>query len=196
MSTGTRVPLADAAKAAHFLIVLLRDYCERIEVAGSIRRHRDDVGDIELVAIPKIETEPDGLFGERQVNRLHEKLDALLIDQTWIKPHPTDAKHGERYSKLIDCETGMQLDLFSASTIASGASNFGLIYLIRTGPAAYSQRFVTDLRKRALHVSGGWLHRGSLGCGSYDCEIVSTPEEADVFAAAGWPFIAPENRSA
>lgn len=200
MSTGTRVPYAQAAEAAHFLVVLLRDYCERIEVAGSIRRLRNDVGDIELVAIPKIETEPDGMFGERQVNRLTQKLDALLLDQAWIKPHPTDPKRGKRYSKVIDCETGMQLDLFSATP-----STFGLIYLIRTGPASYSQRFVTDLHRAGFHVSGGTLHRGSgssdrdgwhppLGCPT-TCPVRPTPEEADVFDAAGWQFVAPELRA-
>ena len=200
MSTGTRVPFRQAADAAHFLVVLLRDYCERIEVAGSIRRLRNDVGDIELVAIPKIETEPDGMFAERTVNRLSEKIDALLGDQTWIKPHPTDPKRGERYSKLIDAETGMQLDLFSASP-----STFGLIFLIRTGPASFSQRFVTELHGAGFHSAGGVLHRGGgwsdrtgwhppFGCPSR-CEAVPTPDEADVFAVAGWPFVAPELRA-
>ena len=72
---------------------------------------------------------------------------------------------------------------------------FGLIYLIRTGPADYSQRFVTDLRRRGLHVADGELHRGGLGCGSYTCEVVPTPEEQDVYAAAGWPFVRPEHRA-
>ncbi len=32
---------------------LLAPYCERIEIAGSIRRKKPEVKDIELVAIPK-----------------------------------------------------------------------------------------------------------------------------------------------
>ncbi len=31
----------------------LAPHCERIEIAGSIRRKKPDVGDIEIVAIPK-----------------------------------------------------------------------------------------------------------------------------------------------
>jgi DNA polymerase/3'-5' exonuclease PolX len=189
MSTGTRVLLADAEDVAATLAFALYPACERIQVAGSIRRQRADVGDIELVVVPLIETEPDGMFGERPINRLTERLDMLTAAGV-LAPHPIDPKRGERYSKLLDAASGLQVDVFSAS-----ADTFGLILLIRTGPAAYSQRFVTDLRRRALHVAGGQLHRGSLGCGAYECEVVPTPEETDVYAAAGWPFVEPETRA-
>ncbi len=36
---------------------LLAPYCERIEIAGSIRRKKPEVKDIELVAIPKLENQ-------------------------------------------------------------------------------------------------------------------------------------------
>lgn len=38
MSTGTRLPLADAQRLALQLLALLGDSCERIEIAGSVRR--------------------------------------------------------------------------------------------------------------------------------------------------------------
>lgn len=171
------------------LVQELNEACERIEIAGSLRRRRPDVGDIELVAVPDIHTVPDGMFGTRQVNRLSERVD-VLIEAGLLGSHPTDPKRGAKYSKVIHRPSGLQVDLFSAS-----AETFGLIYLIRTGPGAYSQRFVTDIRRRALHVADGQLHRGSLGCGSYACEVIPTPAEADVYAAAGWPFVAPEDRA-
>ena len=189
MSTGTRVPLDEANLVAGALAKDLAPACHRIEVAGSIRRGRPDVGDIELVAVPIIGTIPDGMFGEGQVNRLAERIDWLLGAGV-LAPHPIDPKRGERYSKLLHADSGLQVDIFSAS-----AETFGLIFLIRTGPAAYSQRFVTDLRRRGLHVAGGQLHRGGLGCGAYECELVPTPEEADVYAAARWPFVKPELRA-
>jgi DNA polymerase/3'-5' exonuclease PolX len=129
------------------------------------------------------------MFGERMTNRLTERVDRCIADGI-LASHPTDPKRGERYSKLVEPETGLQVDLFSAT-----AATFGLILLIRTGPADYSHRFVTAIRGRpALHVAGGELHRGSLGCGAYACEVVPTPEEADVYAAADWPFREPELR--
>jgi DNA polymerase/3'-5' exonuclease PolX len=190
VSTGTRVPLADAELVAVALASTLQPACERIQIAGSIRRQRADVGDIELVAVPRIETLPEGMFGVRSINRLTERLDMLTAAGV-LAPHPIDPKRGERYSKLLDAGSGLQVDVFSATR-----ETFGLILLIRTGPANYSQRFVTAIRGRpALHVAGGQLHRGSLGCGAYECEVVPTPEEADVYAAADWPFAEPETRA-
>jgi len=189
VSTGTRVLLAEAAAVADSLAGLLTLACHRLEIAGSIRRGRPDVGDIEMVAVPILDIVPEGMFGERAVNRLTERVEEL-IDLGVLASHPTDPKRGERYSKLLHPGSGLQVDLFSAAP-----ETFGLILLIRTGPAAYSQRFVTEIRPRALHVAGGQLHRGSLGCGFMPCEAVPTPEEADVYAAAGWPFREPEMRA-
>lgn len=188
MSAGTRVSLAEGERVAASLARAFTPVTERIETAGSIRRGRPDVGDIELVAIPLIEREPDGMFAERLVNRLTDRVDRLLEDGI-LAPHPTDPKRGDRYSKFLHADTGLQVDLFSAT-----AESFGLIFLIRTGPADYSRRFVTDIRRRALHVAGGQLHRGSLGCGSIPCEVIPTPDEASVYAAAGWTVVAPEWR--
>jgi DNA polymerase/3'-5' exonuclease PolX len=181
--------LAEAAVAARSLVVRLADACERIYVAGSIRRGKADVGDIELVAVPRFAEVPDGMFETRLANLLTERVDSLLQAGV-LGPHPTDPKRGEKYSKLVHLPSGLQVDLFSARP-----ETFGIIYLIRTGPADYSQRFVTDLHKRGLHVAGGELHLGGLGCDIQGCEVVPAPEEADVYAAAGWPFIWPADRA-
>lgn len=189
MSTGTRVDRHTASLIANELVTQLQTATYRIEVAGSIRRGKPDVGDIELVAVPIKEVEPDGMFDSTEVNRLTERIEQLIYSGR-LASHPTDPKRGERYSKLIEPASGLQVDLFSAT-----AETFGIIYLIRTGPADYSHRFVTDLRRRALHVKNGELHRGSLGCGSSPCEVVDTPSELEVFDAAGWPFVKPELRA-
>lgn len=189
MSAGTRVALAEADQAAAGLVALLSDAVHRIAVAGSIRRASPDVGDIEIVAVPKVDEEPDGMFATRPVDRLTERVD-YLIDHGFLASHPTLPARGPRYSRLIDRTTGLQVDLFSATT-----ETFGLIYLIRTGPADYSRRFVTDLRRSGLHAAEGQLHRGSLGCGTYVCEVIPTPDEESVYAAAGWSVVAPEWRA-
>ena len=64
MSTGTRVLLAEAAAVADSLAGLLTLACHRLEIAGSIRRGRPDVGDIEMVAVPILDIVPEGMFGE------------------------------------------------------------------------------------------------------------------------------------
>jgi DNA polymerase/3'-5' exonuclease PolX len=47
--------LSRAREIAKRVLVLLRPFCERAEIAGSIRRGKPEVGDIEIVVIPKDE---------------------------------------------------------------------------------------------------------------------------------------------
>ena len=49
----SRIPLDRAEKVASQLICKLERHCERIMVAGSIRRCVDTVGDIDLVVLPR-----------------------------------------------------------------------------------------------------------------------------------------------
>ncbi len=188
MSTGARVAAADAALVAAELIEALADACERIEVAGSLRRGRPDVGDIELVAMPKSHAETPGLFddGGAEVCDLRNAVGRLITAGTVER-----LMGGARYVKLRHVASGIQVDLFMVRAPAS----WGVLYLLRTGPADYSRQFVTDIRWSGLHVRDGAVHRGRHGCGESICEVLPTPEEADVYAAAGWPFVAPEMRA-
>ena len=63
MRSTTRIALMEATGLAGELVALLQPACERIEIAGSIRRQRPDVGDVELVVVPRLKA-PLGLFGE------------------------------------------------------------------------------------------------------------------------------------
>lgn len=192
MSTGTRVGLLDAQAIATELRDRLEPATERIAVAGSIRRGLRDIGDIELVAIPKTHTEfiRDGFFGgqETDVDEMQQAIDELIAAGV-LATHPTDPKRGPRYSKLLHVASGLQLDLFSARP-----HTWGLIFLIRTGPASYSQYLVTHARRRGLHVANGELHVGAFGCTPIECRVVPTPEEHDVFKAIGVPGDSPERR--
>src|SRR5258708_19958012 len=51
-----------ARARAEELVEKLAPHCERIEIAGSIRRGKHTVKDIDLVVIPKM-TSPDTLYG-------------------------------------------------------------------------------------------------------------------------------------
>lgn len=195
MSAGIRVPLVDAWLTAQLLLAALAPGCERIEIAGSIRRRRPDVGDIELVAIPRlrIEPAPGSLFdgpGTVEIDELAERIDALRGHGILVAAEDHPAR-GQRYAKLRHVASGLQVDLFSVRPPAQ----WGVIFLIRTGPAAYSQWLVTEARRRGFHVTGGALHRGGMGCNTEPCDVVETPEEQDVFAALGMGYVRPEHRS-
>ena len=57
MSTHPKTPLADAQRTATHISKALTPYCHRIAIAGSIRRQRPMIGDIEIVALPQRQTD-------------------------------------------------------------------------------------------------------------------------------------------
>jgi DNA polymerase/3'-5' exonuclease PolX len=187
VSDNPRVARLYAEIYAEDVTALIADVCERVDVAGSIRRESETAGDIELVAAPKLETwvVPDGMFDTKEVtaNLLLNRLDELVAGGELLD-HPTDPKRGERYAKLLDPKSGMQVDLFMVLPPAE----YGVIHLIRTGSARYSEWFVTECRRHGYHVKDGALHKGGLGCVAQGCEAIPTPTESHVYAATGIRF--------
>lgn len=190
----TRHPIGIAERAAHDLRDLLAPACERIEVAGSIRRRRPEVKDLELVAVPRIETEEAGLWGEpTEVDRLNERVASLVTDDTGleyrrVEIHRADGstdwqyRNGPSYKALS--WQGLPVDLF----VVQKPADWGVLFTIRTGPADWSQRLVTDCQRWFMRVEGGrLLHHG---------EHVPCPEERDFLAAIGQPWVEPSERSA
>lgn len=158
--------LSNADQIAENVKSELAPYCYRIEIAGSIRRRRPEVKDIEIVAIPKpYET---GLF---------ENGIAAIVNR-WEKVR------GElpcKYTQRILPE-GIALDLFFADQ-----DNWGLIYSIRTGSADFSHRVLaTGWVKAGYRSEDGYL--------VLDGRRISVPEEKDLFERIGIPFIEPELR--
>lgn len=189
-TTTTRLPLADAQHIAGQIYGQLDPSCERLAIAGSIRRRRPDVGDIELVAVPRFIEEPSGLFETVQVSLLERALAREEADQRLER-----LSGGERYVKLRHVRSGLQVDLF----VVLPPAQWGVLLTIRTGPADYSERLVTLARRQGNHVAGGALRQG-LRDHSTPAEklctdpIIPTPEEADFYAALGLLFAPPERR--
>jgi DNA polymerase (family 10) len=186
---GPRLPLAEARHIAGQIYGQLDPSCERLAIAGSIRRGRADVGDIELVAIPRFIEEPASLWGDTsQVSLLSQALAREEAEQVLER-----LSGGERYVKLRHVRSGLQVDLFITTP-----EQWGLILLIRTGPAAYSQWLVTEARRRGFHVAHGRLFHGAghnRNDGFCDCtQPIPTPTEESVYAALGLLFAPPERR--
>jgi len=55
-SPDRRIPLAQAVAITTQVVETLRPFCQRIQVAGSIRRQRDTICDVEVVAVPNLVT--------------------------------------------------------------------------------------------------------------------------------------------
>lgn len=178
MSEAIKRPLYQMRAVAHGLIGRLRPACQRIEVAGSIRREKGMIGDIELVAVPKYMSD---LFGEPTTI---SELDDLLTD--W----PIEfVKNGPKYKQFVFAgHSGSQytVDLFLPSL-----ETWGCIYMIRTGSADFTARMVTRQEKGGLmpndlSVADGRVWRNGA--------VLDTPEEADVFALWQMDFVEPKDR--
>jgi len=145
----------------------LAPLCERIEIAGSIRRKKPFVKDIEIVAIPK--PYDIGLF---------ESGIATVVNQ-WPKVR------GElpcKYTQRILPE-GIALDLFFADK-----ENWGLIYAMRTGSADYSHKVLGNAWvKRGYKSIGGYLCSNG--------KRIAVPEEKDLFTLIGVNYVEPEKRN-
>lgn len=194
-ATTTRVPLAEATAIAEELVALLRSACERIAIAGSIRRQLPDVGDIDLVLEPTFTTEPAGLFGDQieTVNLLDRQCESLCRaapDGRGILAEWLD-KNGRRCwgtSLKRAVFRGLNVDLQSVVD----PDVWGMWLLVRTGPASFNRRLVT------LRSQGGWLPSGFQFKDGFRLMryggLVPTPTEGSVFEALGLPWVEPENR--
>jgi len=200
MSAGYRFKRDDALPRAAALIEALRPACAQIEIAGSLRRGKATVGDIEIVARPLVEERPVagqlGLFGDGQpatVERV-SLLDPLLerlaaageIHQARPFTHEKGA-WGEKYKKFWTALDGgvIQVDLFLVN-----AENWGAILMIRTGPSDFSRAVVDQFRRdKKYRQQGGYLISQSSG------QIVPVPKERDYFRYLGIAYIPPEQRN-
>ncbi len=52
MSSGPRIPLAEALDIATNTLAILRPRCHKADIAGSVRRQSPTIGDLEIVCLP------------------------------------------------------------------------------------------------------------------------------------------------
>ena len=160
--------LAAALAIAEDIRAQLAPHCHRCEIAGSIRRRKPEVKDIEIVAIPK--PYDIGLFASGV---------AKVVDQWKAVKGQLPCKYTQRI--LPD---GIKLDLFFANP-----DNWGLIYAIRTGSADYSHKVLAA----GWSARGFRSHEGMLY--SRVGHPIPMPEEEDLFKFLGIPFCKPEDRN-
>lgn len=119
-----KIPLDIASKIARRLTQLMAPHCYRVEVAGSVRRQKPEVSDIEIVAHPKkywvtVDRPQKDIFAPSQTQVQHSELVdkclAVLPNVEWIKPGFKDTstlikKHGKQVLTEVP-ELGLGLDL-------------------------------------------------------------------------------------
>lgn len=176
-----------ALEIAFGVFVQLELYCEKIDVAGSIRRMNPEVKDIEICAIPK--PYEIGLF---------ESGFATIVNQ-WEKVKG-ELEYGKcKYTQRV-LPQGIKLDLFMPHDF-----DYYRQLAIRTGSADYSHQVIANgwlklgwcgsdkgLRKQSdcIRVKDKWK------CENADCELPPVwKDERGFFNWINVPYIEPQYRN-
>jgi len=188
VSEKTRLPLAEASKLAEEVKAILSPFCQRIEIAGSIRRGSVFCGDIEIVAVPTPIEDACGLFGEtvriQTNNAVYKFLDG---DERFELRLNVNGQRSFGPLMMLLTYKDFALDVFCCEP-----EQWGVTMVVRTGNANYSKAFVTQ-----THLGGKFLREGMKVEGWRlwrDGLIYETPEEEDVFSACGQNWQEPGER--
>ena len=184
-----RWPLELAQTVAADLVGQLKSSCKRIQVAGSIRRRKARVGDVELLCIPDVLVQHD-LLGDvaDQVDLLDRKMLAL-IKAGFLDYRRTRVGrrlgYGPRNKFLVHVPSGMPVDVFNTTE-----EGWAMSLVVRTGPKEMNVRLMKAARNRGCRG-----HAYGDGFTLPDGSPVACQTEEEVFAAVGWPYLPPEERS-
>jgi DNA polymerase (family 10) len=153
------------------IIRAIEPHCARAEVAGSIRREKDKVNDIDLVVEPK----PHAWV--KLLKEIRRKFDAVTEKQ--------GAKLATLYLPFVSKQGQghVQVDLYWASKMT-----WGILLLIRTGSARH------NIYLASLALRKGYRLAYSKGLLNEKGEVVASRTEREVFEALGLDYIAPKDR--
>ena len=178
-----KIDLSAAESIAKSVLDHVTPALDRGAIAGSIRRRKPVVGDIEIVAI----------------STQRDRLLTLLSDVgQHIKPGvpgavPWSPKPDAKYIRVRLAE-GMNLDMFMASP-----ENWGGLFLMRTGSGAGPDGnsfngFTPGIFSRWKKLSGGGRMTGCMPTMPTG-EQLDVPEEQDFFDLLEMDFVPPEERT-
>jgi DNA polymerase (family X) len=174
------VPRGVAQDAALQFCSLISRACDRIEIAGSIRRKRPSVHDVDIVAIPRFELTPSTtLFGDSEETSSLERRLCELEAQQLI----TRTKRGERALQIRFRNLAVPVDLYLASE-----QTWAAMLLIRTGSREHNIYLCTLAKQLGMQLKAdgsGLLKNG---------QVVASDSEEAIFNALNIPFVAPERR--
>lgn len=185
-----RFDLDMAAEVADGLAERLRPACEPgfVLVCGSVRRLKPEVGDIEIVYVPRITRGPSMLdfFATEALNL----ADEVIAD--WFQGGMLDKRRNSRGSEMFGPKnklmrhvaTGIPVDLF-----ATTAECWWNYVVCRTGGAENN----VEICNAAIALGWKWNPYGP-GFTDNNGEVRRVESERDVFRLVGLPWKEPMDR--
>jgi DNA polymerase/3'-5' exonuclease PolX len=188
-----RFPLEEAVVIAEKFVSYLRKHCSRIVVAGSIRRRRAFVKDIEILLISKRggQIDPTDLFKHEIARPAADIAIDKLIENGTIQKRPNVDGHftwGPENKLAVHVRSGIPVDFFSTTE----AKWFNSL-VVRTGPSKSNKAIAAAAIARGWHwhAYGEGFTRNE-GKTSIDRHKVESEEDA--FHFVGMPYTQPEKR--
>ncbi|MGV1047694.1 MAG: hypothetical protein ACOYD4_04095 [Solirubrobacterales bacterium] len=178
-----------ALAVAEALCYEIQTLTYRIAVAGSLRRNRPAVGDIEIVYISReaIEADPADMFSTLNVI-LADRHIQRMIDSGLLEKRKTETgafTYGKKNKLVRHVPSGIPVDFF-ATTEACWFN-----YLVcRTGPAESNIRIAME----AKHKGYKWNPYGEGFSDLMTDRTFPMHSEEEVFRFVGLPFQPPEKR--
>lgn len=178
-----------AKKYADQIVEWLRPFCERIEIAGSVRRGKAECNDVDVVVIPRVAQARD-LFGTETSRRnlLAEELRNYVTENqargaSWLRSRDgvTTASSTNFYLQLPKCE----LNVFCAEE-----ANFGAVWLTYTG----SREANLWMIERAKTVGLVWSAKKGVGKELPDGMGWVGKTEQEIYRALKMPYVEPPDR--
>jgi DNA polymerase/3'-5' exonuclease PolX len=162
--------LTEIRPLAYKIVQDLEDYCSRIEIAGSIRRERAEVNDIDIVLIPKPWAWMKILGVLKNEFSASIELNGPQLMRALI-PIAFEPKL-------------LQVDFYVATE-----QTWGTILLIRTGSKEHNIKLCSWAKSIGLMLSAkdGVIKEG---------KVVASKTEEDIFKALLTPYVRPQDREA
>ena len=179
--------LEQARKIGMEVVEALAPACDRIMIAGSVRRGKAKPKDIEIVYIAKTVKERADLFSWSDVPATEATIREMVDRRYWLFDDVV-RRNGPLYKRMMHCATARIVELFRAN-----ADNWGYILALRTGPGDFNKIWASKPWKGGslpvdIVLKDGFVwHNG---------RPVPTPTEEEFFERIGLPCWPPESRSA
>lgn len=189
MSDNTRIPRDKALVIAEGIITWLESCCTKIEIAGSLRREKETVGDIEIVC------QPHNMPG------LRNTLDTLVAEGTITKKLYRHADKNKKVTYLPRWGDKLKCFVLADVTVElhiGDSHNFGYLYWLCTGPSDGNTFVMSKMaaEKSAIRFDKGygWLCDYAGNTPVYQHKL-HLPDEETLFKCLGMGFIRPLWRS-
>lgn len=186
--------LTDARTMAQNFRAYILPFCACADIAGGVRRGKQDPHDIEIVCVP-LSQHPKPEFGQKgpvHANMLDPALYQAEQDHKLRRDHGADKY---RLYQLYPDKWGVndivsvaKLDLFIVTP-----ATWAVQFVIRTGPADFSHWLVTPQSKGGALPKDWQVLDGRLWNNGV---LVPTPTEESVFEVLGLPWMEPSKRVA